>query len=421
MNKKTHKKQTVRQMRMALRYAAEGFPVVPLHGTNGGKCTCGRNDCETPGRHPRTKNGIQDATTDSDLIKALWTRLRRAKIGIAMGTQAGFVAIIADGDAGRTSLRKLEGQHNKALPKTVTFRDCERRVRLFAFSSAYLCDRSHDLGKGLTVVGDGGYVVAPSRIDNRSAERRFVSGRALGEIDVAPAPLWLERLINVDTVDGSVTASSPPAGPSVIMTRASEIAPENIEWIWPGFIARRRVTSLVGYPGLGKSQVAIDFAATVSTGRNWPGGTANGNRGRVIILSAEDDAADMIVPRLIAAGGDRDRVDIVKAVRGGDGSERAFNLATDLDQLAKEYDLKEVRLVLIDPVSAYLGSAKGKSLNRNDGGDVRAIQGRLGVFATNHDLAVMAVSHLNKSGATRAITKVMGSLNGSLHRAPFFW
>ena len=299
MDKKTHKKQTVRQRRMALRYAAEGFAVVPLHGTHGGTCTCGRNDCEMPGRHPRTKNGIQDATTDRGLIRAFWTRCRGAKIGIAMGTRAGFVAIIADGDAGRTSLQKLQGQHNKVLPKTVTFLDGKQRVRLFAFSSAYLCDRSHDLGKGLTVVGDGAYVVAPSRIDNRSAERRFVSGRALGEIDVAPAPPWLERLINVDTV----TASSPPAGPSVILVRASEIAPENIEWIWPGFIARRRVTGLVGYPGMGKSQVAIDFAATVSTGRNWPGATASGNRGRVIILSAEDDAADMIVPRLIAAGG----------------------------------------------------------------------------------------------------------------------
>ena len=85
----------------------------------------------------------------------------------------------------------------------------------------------------------------------------------------------------------------------------------------------------------------------------------NGNRGRVIILSAEGDAADMIVPRLIAAGGPRPR----RHRQGGRRWRRlgaCVQFATDLDRLAKEYDLKEVRLVLIDPVSAYLGSAKGK-------------------------------------------------------------
>jgi putative DNA primase/helicase len=85
-----------------------------------------------------------------------------------------------------------------------------------------------------------------------------------------------------------------------MLLRTSEIVPERIDWIWPEIIAIRRVTGLVGYPGLGKSQVAIGIAATVSTGRHWPGGASNGESGHVIILSAEDDPADTIVPRLIA-------------------------------------------------------------------------------------------------------------------------
>jgi hypothetical protein len=197
--------------------------------------------------------------------------------------------------------------------------------------------------------------------------------------------------------------------PSVILVRTSDIVPEKIEWIWPGFVASGRPTGLVGYPGLGKSQVAIDLAATVSTGRDWPGGASNRKAGHVIILAAEDDPADTIVPRLIAAGADRSRIHIVKAVKDGDG-ERPFNLSVDLVRLEKEHDLGQVNLLEIDPVSAYLGSTKGNHVNRNNGGDVRTVQDRLAIFAAKHELAILAVSHLNKSSGARAITRIMGSL-----------
>jgi putative DNA primase/helicase len=197
--------------------------------------------------------------------------------------------------------------------------------------------------------------------------------------------------------------------PGIVMVRTSAITPEKIDWIWPGIIVSGRATGLVGYPGLGKSQAAIDFAATVSTGRAWPGGAANSAAAQVIILSAEDDLADTIVPRLIAAGADRERVSIVTAVKDG-SVERPFNLAVDLDRLEKEFDLRQVRLLIIDPVSAYLGTLKNARVNRNNGGDVRAIQDRLALFAARHELAIVAVSHLNKSTGARAITRIMGSL-----------
>jgi putative DNA primase/helicase len=207
------------------------------------------------------------------------------------------------------------------------------------------------------------------------------------------------------------TDTPPPAPtPTVVLLPASEIDPESIDWIWPGIIAIGRVTGSVGHPGLGKSQVAIDIAATVSTGRDWPGGASNSKAGHVILLSAEDDPADTIVPRLIAAGADLGRVQVVKAVKESDGVERPFNLAVDLDLLEKGHDLQQVNLLVIDPVSAYLGQTRGKPINRNQGGDVRTIQNRLASFAANHDLAVLAVSHLNKSTGARAITRIMGSL-----------
>ena len=201
---------------------------------------------------------------------------------------------------------------------------------------------------------------------------------------------------------GSPTEMRQPAR-SVILLRTSVIVPEKVEWLWDGFIASGRLTGLVGYPGLGKSQVGIDLAARVSTGRDFPGGAANGKAGHVLILSAEDNPADTIVPRLIAAGADRSRIHIVKAIRDGDG-ERPFNLSVDLDQLEREYDLTRVKLLVIDPVGSYLGSA-----NRNSGGDVRTILDRLASFAAKHGLAALAVSHLNKSTGASAITRIIGS------------
>jgi putative DNA primase/helicase len=147
-------------------------------------------------------------------------------------------------------------------------------------------------------------------------------------------------------------------------------------------------------------------ASTVSSGRLWPGGAANGHAGDVIILAAEDNAADTLVPRLIAAGADLTNVHVVKAVKGDDGVERAFNLAVDLDRLEQEYDLQRVRLLVVDPVSAYLGTAK----STNHGADVRTVLGRFAMFAARHDLGGLAIAHLNKTSGARAITRIMGSL-----------
>jgi hypothetical protein len=388
---------------VALQCASVGLPVVPLHGKRmGGTCTCDdAADCKTPGMHPRTRGGVRDATTDHERVKKYWTNWPNAKIGIATGGDAGVIAIGVERDIGRTNLKELEAR-NTRLPKTVTIRNPSRRVYFFRIGSARLNRAVKRLSDGIALIGDGRFVVAPFDLHNRDQERRFVDGRRPGEMEVAAAPPWLITLISESTNTGSLPASS------IILVRTSDIAPEQIEWLWPGFIASGRLTGLVGYPGLGKSQVGIELAATVSTGREFPGGGSNGKSGNVIILSAEDHPANTIVPRLIAAGADRSRIHIVMAVKEG-GGERPFNLAIDLDRLEKEYDLAQVKLLVIDPASAYLGLATGNRINRNNGNDVRAVLNRLSDFAEKHGIAVIAVSHLNKSRGASAITRIMGS------------
>ena len=146
------------------------------------------------------------------------------------------------------------------------------------------------------------------------------------------------------------------ASPSPLISRcAADIEPEPIDWAWPGRLARGKHTAIAGEPGLGKSQVGIYVAATITKGGKWPNDEGRAPKGRVIILSAEDDPADTIVPRLMAAGADLNLVEIIQAVEQKE-RQRTFNLQTDLHLL--ETKIKhhgDVQLILIDPISAYFG------------------------------------------------------------------
>jgi hypothetical protein len=90
---------------VALKYAAAGLPVFPVHGKDWNRrCTCGDPDCNQPGRHPRAKN----ATTDPAVVARYWTKWRDAEIGMPLGSSSGFVALVIKGATGRKTLRALE-------------------------------------------------------------------------------------------------------------------------------------------------------------------------------------------------------------------------------------------------------------------------------------------------------------------------
>jgi hypothetical protein len=99
--------------------------------------------------------------------------------------------------------------------------------------------------------------------------------------------------------NGSAKTAENARSLELILRCAKDIKPEQIEWLWEGRLARGKHTAIAGEPGLGKSQAGIDIAATITRGKAWPNGEGTASKGRVVILSAEDDAADTIVPRLI--------------------------------------------------------------------------------------------------------------------------
>jgi putative DNA primase/helicase len=145
----------------------------------------------------------------------------------------------------------------------------------------------------------------------------------------------------------------------LITHRASDLQPEKLVWVWPGRIPEGKLVLVGGPPGLGKSQLTAFMAATISNGGDWPCNEGSTAAGSVIFMSAEDGVEDTIVPRLIAAGANRDRVYIVASATKPDGTGRkTFSLKTNVDLLeAKANEIADVRLIVVDPISAYMGGS----------------------------------------------------------------
>jgi hypothetical protein len=193
--------------------------------------------------------------------------------------------------------------------------------------------------------------------------------------------------------------TAPKGKPRLDFVRASDVVPQPVRWLWPGRIARGKVTLLAGDPGVGKSQLALAIAAIVTTGDEFPV-EGSAKLGSVIIVSAEDAAEDTIRPRLEAAGADLDRCHILRESGGG------FSLADDLPRLETALAaIEDVALVIIDPISAYLGA-----VNSHNNAQVRGLLGPLADLATRCGAAVLAISHLSKSVEGEAISRVSGSI-----------
>jgi hypothetical protein len=203
---------------------------------------------------------------------------------------------------------------------------------------------------------------------------------------------------------------------------ASTIAPERVEWLWPGRVPLGFLTLFSGDPKLGKSLAALSVLSAVTRGGPLPGGDADGPatapRGSAILLSAEDDPARTIVPRLLAAGADLDRVHILSTMlepefRGYSGRPTA-HVAAERMPTASAEDLRAIerraaalgdcRLIVFDPVSAYI-SGRDADVRRALG-PVKDMAGRLGA-------AVLLINHLGKRGAsgTNGKYRVRGSID----------
>ena len=211
--------------------------------------------------------------------------------------------------------------------------------------------------------------------------------------------------------DQQKPASGDPVGSTssshLITTLASDIQPEPVRWLVEGSIPLGAMAVLGGQPGLGKSQIAIRLAAAVTTGQGLPNDDQYGDIGSVIILANEDDAARTIRPRLDAAGADVTKVHIVQGVsREGQADPDFFQLDTDIRELRiKAQLIGDVRLIIIDPPSSYLGP----KVDSYKDADVRRVLTPLGTLAQETGALVLLVVHLNKRTDGGAQQQIGGS------------
>ncbi len=213
-------------------------------------------------------------------------------------------------------------------------------------------------------------------------------------------PGWREREKRpraVAACDGADLVDAP------MVVNLATVAPEAVTWLWPGRIARGKLTLVVGDPGLGKSYLTQDAAARTTRGLPWPDGSI-APCGDVVILTAEDGLADTIRPRFDALNGDPARVYVLTAIRTGD-RERGVDLSQDLAHLESLMARVRARLVVVDPVSAYLGKADSYRDT-----EVRAVLAPVAGLAERTGAAIIGVMHLTKGQQRQAIHRTQGNV-----------
>lgn len=189
----------------------------------------------------------------------------------------------------------------------------------------------------------------------------------------------------------------------VTLTRASDITPEAIDWIWEGWLASGKLHLLAGAAGTGKTTIALAMAAAITQGRSWPDGT-QAPVGDVLIWTGEDDLADTLVPRLMAAGANLERVHIIDGVQKG-AVKRPFDPANDMADLKEAIrQIGQIKLVIIDPI---LSATKGDS---HKAAEVRRDLQPVVDLGREVGAAVLGVTHFAKgTGGRDPLERVIGS------------
>ena len=189
--------------------------------------------------------------------------------------------------------------------------------------------------------------------------------------------------------------------PAIRSRPVSQVSPSPIRWLWEPYLARGALALLDGDPEIGKSLITIDLAARLSRGIALPGGVVSGRPHVTILLGTEDNAADTIAPRVLAAGADPERVIVPE-------EEDVANLSfpANVPELEELIRAHAADLVVIDPVVAFLSS----SLATNTDHGVRRSLKPLADLARRTDCAILLVRHLRKVEGGRALYRGLGSI-----------
>lgn len=235
-------------------------------------------------------------------------------------------------------------------------------------------------------------------LTERESEKTIESGWSAGAGKPRERP--------VETVHRNGVANGKPAAPipaGGLIIWAKDVVVRKVEWLWPRRIPVGKQTTFAGQTGMGKTFAVCDLAARITRGMEIPfGGGECFQQGKVLMISAEDDADDTIVPRFLELGGDPSRLAFLSPE-----SEDQFNLSA-LELLNRSLDAmgSDVRMVAIDPPTSFLAGA-----DDHKNAELRGLLTPLKRWCQQRRIALILVTHVNKAVGSNvdAMARVMGS------------
>ena len=196
----------------------------------------------------------------------------------------------------------------------------------------------------------------------------------------------------------SIVLNEPSKPETVKIIRMSDVELTPVEWLWKPYLPFGKLSVLQGNPGEGKTYFAMHLAAACTNGKLLPN-MERMEPFNVIYQTAEDGLGDTVKPRLIEAGADLDRVLVI------DDSEVQLTLSDE--RIEKAIVENNARLVIIDPIQAYLGA----DVDMNRANEVRPIFMRLGQVAQRTGCAILLIGHLNKAAGMQSLQRGLGSID----------
>lgn len=441
------KSERLDEAEVAIEY---GLPIVVTYSVVDGICTCplGRR-CTSPGKHPHAKvmpNGVKDAVEDFAKLKRLVAPLKEFNLAICT---AGITVVDADNWEAVKRVKSLKNYVETAESSTGKgghfFFDGETKSRtriapgidiksgansyVIMALSDHVSGKQYKQKRPLNCMQElpenlldeiAGKKVRPKRSGTKRVDFRqkvfeggrndFLTSRAgrlrrkgLSEDEVSvllqhfnqkecEPPLDENEVSQIAT---SVGRYGTVAGSH--FRSAADIKAKPINYFLEPYLARGTVAFIEGDPGIGKTYVTLDLASAVSTGRELLGKKIR--KGDVLLLSAEDSPEHTIKPRLVALGADVDRIKIM--------TEFVALNEYGLEVVRTELDEKPADLVVVDPVTAFLGP----NIDMYRANEVRAFMVGLKSIADEYSATVVVVRHLTKSSQGNSKLRGLGSID----------
>jgi hypothetical protein len=436
------------KIKAARAWIDKGAKVLALHGMDqNGYCTCGRNDCSSPGKHPIASafpNGHKSATKLKAKIARVFKEFPDANLGVVLPENV--VVLDVDGPKGQETFDKLN------LPPTSKVKTGRGAHYYFKCDEGFPASKNKLEGIDLKDCKSG-YIVSPPSIHHSGKKYHFMRNcpkspaklpqgfleriskdeartvtfekvtkvtqggrnnalasyagyfrfKGLDDNTISEMLKTLNRSIckpplddhEVDTIANSIGKYE--AGFENAFGNLADVEEEEVQYLAFPYIVKGATTVLDGNMGQGKSTFTAALAAAVTTGKPPPF-LDTIEQGDVLFLSAEDDPARVLKPRLVENGAD------ISKVRYQD---QVFSLdASGMAMLRQEIEAHRPALVVIDPIIAYMDAG----VDGNKANDTMRFMVELDLIAREYDVSILIVRHLRKAKSENAMHQGIGSI-----------